>query len=242
MKKGFTLIELAIVLVIVGLIIGGLLAANSMITSAQILKTVANLEQRVVATQNFKTTYKLYPGDSPMFTPPGSGDNIIANGANGSNTCAAAPNALLSNSEVMQSYSHLAQAGMIQPNYQSWSPTTCGGPHASGTASSSLAGVVWPYTDVSGTVTATFFVKKYPSMLYKLSADTNPYIYLLLNPSWVIPMETKLSAQASDNSGKQEGAVNVRPLGMCSNQGGVSVSCTSSAAIYGVIQYYLPTL
>ena len=71
--KGFTLVELSIVLVIIGLLIGGILAAQSMINTAKIQSVVRQLTQFDVAVTNFQTKYGQLPGDSNLFN--GVGDN-----------------------------------------------------------------------------------------------------------------------------------------------------------------------
>ena len=79
MKKGFTLIELSIVLVIIGLLIGGILVAKSMIGSAKINKITQMASQYLIAGRNFKTVYNYWPGDYPggSFNCPGNGNGII---------------------------------------------------------------------------------------------------------------------------------------------------------------------
>jgi len=66
MRKGFTLVELSIVLVIIGLLIGGILAAQSMISSAKIQKTVKQIEQFDIASANVVTKFNCLPGDCRM--------------------------------------------------------------------------------------------------------------------------------------------------------------------------------
>src|SRR5689334_12951196 len=75
MKRGFTLIELSIALVIIGLLIGGILAAQTMVATAKIGSFVAQLQQTDAVVSNFKTKYNYLPGDAPAFG--GDGDGII---------------------------------------------------------------------------------------------------------------------------------------------------------------------
>lgn len=65
MKKGFTLVELSIVLVIIGLLIGGILVGQSLIESAKINKVVKEFQQYEIGVAQFKTKYKYLPGDHP---------------------------------------------------------------------------------------------------------------------------------------------------------------------------------
>jgi prepilin-type N-terminal cleavage/methylation domain-containing protein len=62
-NQGFTLIELSIVLVIIGLIIGGVLVGHDLIKAAETRATLAQIEKYNSATNTFKTKYNGIPGD-----------------------------------------------------------------------------------------------------------------------------------------------------------------------------------
>ena len=93
-QAGFTLVELAIVMIIIGLLIGGVLKGQQLITNAQITATVAQIKAIDAATTSFKDQYAGMPGD--LLLPnnripncavgtncgqPGNGDGHVANGA-----------------------------------------------------------------------------------------------------------------------------------------------------------------
>lgn len=61
--KGFTLIELSIVLVIIGLIVGGILVGRDLITNAGIRAQIAQIQSFSTAAQTFKIKYGTWPGD-----------------------------------------------------------------------------------------------------------------------------------------------------------------------------------
>jgi prepilin-type N-terminal cleavage/methylation domain-containing protein len=61
--SGFTLIELSIVLVVVGLIVGGILVGRDLIQAAQIRGTIAQFEKYKTAVNTFKLKYNYLPGD-----------------------------------------------------------------------------------------------------------------------------------------------------------------------------------
>lgn len=65
MKRGFTLIELAIVLVIVGLLTGGILAAQTMIKTARMTRFINDLHHYEIAVKLFNENFKYWPGDYP---------------------------------------------------------------------------------------------------------------------------------------------------------------------------------
>lgn len=65
MKKqsGFTLIELAIVLVIIGLLLGGVLKGQELITQAKIKNVIADFNGITAAYYGYQDRYKAIPGD-----------------------------------------------------------------------------------------------------------------------------------------------------------------------------------
>lgn len=62
-RKGFTLVELSIVLVIIGLLIGGVLKGQSMIENAKIKKVASDMDSLVAATYSYQDKFNALPGD-----------------------------------------------------------------------------------------------------------------------------------------------------------------------------------
>lgn len=62
-KKGFTLIELSIVLVIIGLIVGGVLVGRELIEAAEERAVVGEIQKHQTAFNMFKLKYNAMPGD-----------------------------------------------------------------------------------------------------------------------------------------------------------------------------------
>ena len=75
-EKGFTLVELAVVMVIIGLLIGGILKGQEMIANAQVNSTIAQIRAVDAATSTFRDIYDAFPGD--MLNPQARLPNCTA--------------------------------------------------------------------------------------------------------------------------------------------------------------------
>jgi len=62
-EAGFTLVEIAIVLVIIGLLLGGILKGQEMITQAKIKNIVNDFNGITVAVTSYQDRYRALPGD-----------------------------------------------------------------------------------------------------------------------------------------------------------------------------------
>ena len=80
MKKGFTLVELSIVLVIIGLLIGGILIGQSLISASKVSAFVSQIQQFDSAVNSFKTKYKQLPGDAKVLSSLADNDGLIEDG------------------------------------------------------------------------------------------------------------------------------------------------------------------
>ena len=65
MQKGFTLVEIAIVLVIIGLLLGGILKGQEMITQAKIKNVMSDFSGISAAYHGYQDRYRAIPGDDP---------------------------------------------------------------------------------------------------------------------------------------------------------------------------------
>lgn len=100
---GFTLVEVSIVLVIIGLILGGILQGQSLIRSMQVKDVMSIIKDLQTSSQFFKERYHYLPGDWP-FTA-----NEIPNVGAGGNG-----NGLIVGAEVALVPNHLVGAGYIR--------------------------------------------------------------------------------------------------------------------------------
>lgn len=64
-ESGFTLVELAIVLVIIGLIVGGVLVGQDLIKAAELRATTSDIEKFNAAANTFRNRFNGVPGDLP---------------------------------------------------------------------------------------------------------------------------------------------------------------------------------
>jgi prepilin-type N-terminal cleavage/methylation domain-containing protein len=82
-QKGFTLVEIAIVLVIIGLLLGGILKGQEMITQAKIKNVIADMTGVSAAMYGYQDRYRALPGDDNnagsrwATSASGTGDGII---------------------------------------------------------------------------------------------------------------------------------------------------------------------
>jgi len=96
-ESGFTLVEIAIVLVIIGLLLGGILKGQEMITQAKIKNVINDFNGVTAAVNSYQDRYRALPGDDATANTrwqtqgavQGNGDGAIAGKYN--NVIAAAP-------------------------------------------------------------------------------------------------------------------------------------------------------
>jgi prepilin-type N-terminal cleavage/methylation domain-containing protein len=118
-QAGFTLVELAIVMIIIGLLIGGVLKGQQLITNAQIAATVAQIKSIDAATTSFRDQYAGTAGD--LVTPAtrlnnctgncalvGNGDGKVDTAAGGSINFGAVPA-----NEQLAFWAQLNKAGLL---------------------------------------------------------------------------------------------------------------------------------
>lgn len=238
MKNGFTLVELSIVLVIIGLLIGGILVGQSLIDSVQINRLVSDLRQYEVAINTFYKKFKKYPGDSRVFIPPGDGDSMLGNGANGPTSCAVAPNQTLSNNETYQFWAHLSQAQMLKTNYPAFSDLdSCGGIHS---MAELIAGKITPSKKSNPIATLNYFALESGQvaiMPYKATADASLAIYSIGFPMEGAALGKKLGGmQLYDGQAIQKPGLKVEN---CTDYDYNSIDCNNPDAVGALFYYFL---
>jgi prepilin-type N-terminal cleavage/methylation domain-containing protein len=114
--RGFTLIEIAIVVVIVGLLLGSVLKGQEMITSARVRSLIFNMDGVKAAYLGFLDRYRALPGDYGAASTNIVGVAATANGNhNGLITANGVAGATID--EHIAAWEHLSKAGFINANY-----------------------------------------------------------------------------------------------------------------------------
>jgi len=112
-KDGFTLVELAIVIVIIGFLVAGIAAGSNMIKQAELRSLVTDLQAYQTAYNNFLGRYNKVAGD--MDVASAYFPNCAATGANcnGNGDGVIDHTAVLGTNETRGAWRHLSEAGMI---------------------------------------------------------------------------------------------------------------------------------
>ena len=145
-KSGFTLIEMAIVLVIIGLIVGGVLVGQDLIRATGVRATITQIQKYEQAVNAFRDKYGGLPGDLSavqaaafgfvargQFAGEGDGNGVIE-GAN-ANSAGANRGVYESMGETVVFWVDLSTAGMVDGSFTRASETSL--PSAALTPSSS---------------------------------------------------------------------------------------------------------
>jgi prepilin-type N-terminal cleavage/methylation domain-containing protein len=118
LQRGFTLVEIAIVLVIIGLLLGGILKGQEMITQAKAKNVIADFSGISAAYHSYQDRYRSTPGDDNAAATRWAVAPAAVSG-NGNGTVAGAYNAdcaAASPPESCQWWDHLRRAGFIAGN------------------------------------------------------------------------------------------------------------------------------
>jgi len=132
-QNGFSLLELSIVLVIIGLIAGGIVAGSSMIRAAELRSVITDFERYRTSYFTFRDKYLAIPGDMKNATSfwgavdggDGLGTDCTDVVGAGTETCNGNGDGTIANTtnnnpelyEKFRAWQHLANAGLIPGTY-----------------------------------------------------------------------------------------------------------------------------
>jgi prepilin-type N-terminal cleavage/methylation domain-containing protein len=109
-KSGFTLVELSIVLVIIGLIVGGVVGGQSLVASAKSQKIIKEIREIQVGWNAFQLQYDALPGDFSEATDywPVASHSWMSNGDGDGKL------GWVGNSEPIVAFEHMIVAELLQ--------------------------------------------------------------------------------------------------------------------------------
>ena len=113
-QTGFTLIEIAIVLVIIGLLLGGVLKGQELITSARVRNIITQQDGIKAAFYGFQDRYRAMPGDYAQATANIAG---VAAGANGDGNGQIEIAGTVTAREDVLVWDHLSHAGFLTGSF-----------------------------------------------------------------------------------------------------------------------------
>ena len=178
-KHGFTLVEMSIVLVIMGLLVGGILTGQNLVKAAELRAVSNEFNQWQSAVQLFKEKYSALPGDITNATSYwGRADNGTFTGqcaapntdlGTGTQTCNGDGDGRVSYNHSVQTYGifrfwqHLANAGLIEGSYtgrkgggDSWDTTF--GTNAPRSKLSNAGWIIMQYTSYPGSCCGRYVI------------------------------------------------------------------------------------
>lgn len=114
-QAGFTLVELAIVMIIIGLLIGGILKGQELVANARTTSTVAQIKGIDAAISTFRDKYNGFPGDitNPNTTIPACTTPPCSTAGNGNSRINFAFTASPAGTEAQATFPQLSAGGLL---------------------------------------------------------------------------------------------------------------------------------
>lgn len=174
-SQAFSLVELSIVLVILGLLVGGVLAGQSLIRAAELRSISTEYSRYVTAMQSFRDKYFAIPGDMTNATQFWGKDaalcNAVTDPAGTPGTCNGNGNGVIAYSgtagataETWQSWKQLALAGLIEGTYSGAATAAFSAP-GTNVPASRLANSDWVLYNISSVGSASNYAMDWGNAL-----------------------------------------------------------------------------
>ena len=238
-QSGFSLVELSIVLVILGLLTGGILGGQALIRAAELRSLTTESQRYTTAVRTFQDKYFAMPGDMANATAFWGKSAADCNAQTGTaatpGTCNGNGDGVLGWSigpnvtgETFRGWQHLALAGLIEGTYTGNAGSISGSDPDAGVnvPGSRLKSGVWGYGYIDNVVGSNSYVFNYNMLNWMVvgSEDDNAYPDgPLLRPEEAWNVDTKL-----DDGRPGTGRVLANVVSACTNTADV----TNRAADY----------
>lgn len=105
-RDGFTLVELSVVIVIIGIVVGGILSAKAMVRASTLRTVAKDANMYITNIGTFRSQYRYLPGDMPTAT------RYWSSAANGTG------DGKISGDERFQAWYQLNQAELVEATYR----------------------------------------------------------------------------------------------------------------------------
>lgn len=205
MKNAFSLVELSIVLVILGLLTGGILTGQSLIRASELRAVTTEFQRYTAAVQTFRDKYFAIPGDMANATKFWG----IAAGTGSDATCQAFSSTTpatcdgnnsggitAGGNEQFRFWQHLANAGLIEGTYTGTAGAGGSNHHipATNCPSSKMGNSGWGTRAVNtGDFTGTFFLaNRNNTLLFGAPATNTHMVGVNLKPEEAWNIDTKM--------------------------------------------------
>lgn len=124
-RHGFSLVELSIVLVILGLLTGGILAGQSLIRASELRAVTTEYQRYITAVGSFRDKYFAKPGDfkdaTKFWNPIAAPASCATTPSSDARTCDGDGDGNVipttTSHEQFRFWQHLANAGLVEGNY-----------------------------------------------------------------------------------------------------------------------------